>query len=339
MLEMKVGDKNIVLCNLYAPTQDQGFRQEKQNAFLDTVRCKLTPYQDTDVSVVLGGDMNTYLDPALDKQHSQNVNIPKTEYACKVTEMCADFNLVDCWRIMNPNSKRYTWRQPNPLRQSRLDYWLISSCMFNAVLDSDIQPSYKSDHSLITLDMSCGLASPRGPGMWKFNVSLLRDTEYVLKFNDWLAEFKDTYNNIDNKALKWDLIKCDIRRETIYYCKHRAKERRQLLTSLSNSIMKLERNLANNPDEDTLQEYQVTKQELEHLVTQDAQGAAFRTKVDHMEFNENNSRYFAKLEKANYAKKYINELLVGDEQITEPTEILKEQANFYKTLYSSKAVD
>ena len=60
MLEMKLGDKNILLCNLYAPTEDHGVRQNKQNTFLDTVRSKLTHYQDSDVSVVLGGDMNTY---------------------------------------------------------------------------------------------------------------------------------------------------------------------------------------------------------------------------------------------------------------------------------------
>ena len=35
-------------------------------------------------------------------------------------------NLVDPWRLQNPTLRRYTWRQPTPLKQSRLDFFLIS---------------------------------------------------------------------------------------------------------------------------------------------------------------------------------------------------------------------
>lgn len=73
--------------------------------------------------------------------------------------------------------------------------------MFNTIDDCDIQPSYKSDHSLITSDIKVGTETERGPGMWKFNVSLLKVVDYVQKVNTRLEELKRDYVNLENKAL------------------------------------------------------------------------------------------------------------------------------------------
>jgi hypothetical protein len=35
-------------------------------------------------------------------------------------------DLNDPWRKLHPFIKRYTWRQPTPLKQARLDFFLIS---------------------------------------------------------------------------------------------------------------------------------------------------------------------------------------------------------------------
>lgn len=198
---------------------------------------------------------------------------------------------------MNSETMRYTWRQPNPIRQSRLDYWLISTNLLSLIYDCAIQPSYKSDHSLITLDMKSEGTSLRGPGMWKFNVSLLKNRDYVENFNIWLTQFKNDYENIDDKAVKWDLIKCDLRRETISFCKREAKKRKETLAALSKSLVRLESELVDNPTTDIMQEYQVTKEDIENIITLETQGLAFRARVDHVEFNEQNSSYFVNLEK------------------------------------------
>ena len=47
-------------------------------------------------------------------------------------------------------------------------------------------------------------------------------------------------------------------------------------------------------------------------------------------------RYFLNLEKRNYNQKVINKLKVGENIITDPTEILAEEARFYSNLYTSK---
>lgn len=133
----------------------------------------------------------------------------KTAFANEI--LSDEFNLLDCWRILNPDLKRYTWRQSNPIRQSIIDYWLISRSMFNMIDDCDIQPSYKSVRSLITLDIKVGTETEQGPGMLKFNMSMLKYVDYVQKVNTWL-ELKCDYVNMENKALTWELSKCQIRR-------------------------------------------------------------------------------------------------------------------------------
>ncbi|CAH3135752.1 unnamed protein product, partial [Porites lobata] len=37
-----------------------------------------------------------------------------------------DLNLIDVWRIQNPEQRRFTWRQKNPEIQCRLDFFLVS---------------------------------------------------------------------------------------------------------------------------------------------------------------------------------------------------------------------
>ena len=36
------------------------------------------------------------------------------------------YDLIDIWRVRNPDRKLFSWKQKNPLVQRRLDSWLIS---------------------------------------------------------------------------------------------------------------------------------------------------------------------------------------------------------------------
>ena len=67
----------------------------------------------------------------------------------------------------------------------------------------------------------------RGPGFWKFNTSLLRDEVYIDVIRNLIENLKTDYTDVEDSALKWDLIKCDIRQFTIDYSKTQSKIRRQ----------------------------------------------------------------------------------------------------------------
>ena len=50
-----------------------------------------------------------------------------------INELKSKLGLVDPWRIFNPEKYQYTWRQSNPLKQSRLDYFLVSEEVMSLV--------------------------------------------------------------------------------------------------------------------------------------------------------------------------------------------------------------
>ena len=64
------------------------------------------------------------------------------------------------------------------------------------------------------------------------------------------------------------------------------------------------------------------------------EGIITRAKVRWFEEGEKSTKYFLNLEKRNYIRKSVNKLVINNTIITDPREILKEQRNFYKTLYS-----
>ena len=94
-----------------------------------------------------------------------------------------DLQLIDYYRVLNPDRKAYTWRKKNPLKQGRLDFFLISHSLSNLVENCTIKPGYRSDHSIVLLELKFNPFN-RGHSLWKFNNNLLTDKEYVLKVKE-----------------------------------------------------------------------------------------------------------------------------------------------------------
>ena len=95
----------------------------------------------------------------------------KREVATKIQELILDLNLLDIWRIRNPDKRRYTWKQKKPVVQGRLDYWLISDDFQDDVDSADIILSIKTDDAAIVLYMNSIEKQPPGPSYWNFNSS------------------------------------------------------------------------------------------------------------------------------------------------------------------------
>ena len=137
-------------------------------------------YNNVEQNIVLGGDFNVALSTDLDC--SGGNPIKKDSLSC-IQNICCNFDLVDIWRARNPGCKRLTWRQKIPFIQRRLDYWLISDSYQEEVEIVDIIPSINSDHSAIVLHFDSIEKQKFGPSYWKFNASLLNDSEFMLTIN------------------------------------------------------------------------------------------------------------------------------------------------------------
>ena len=73
-------------------------------------------------NVIICGDWNLILDFEKDCYNYLHINNPRARNM--VLSLMEEENFVDVWRLMNENTKKYTWRRLNPTKkQARLDYF------------------------------------------------------------------------------------------------------------------------------------------------------------------------------------------------------------------------
>ena len=91
----------------------------------------------------MGGDFNLVLEVDKDKKGG----LAKTHK--KSPEVIADFvenlELIDAWRVLNPEISRFTWRQKKPEVHCRLDFFFVNQTTFCNTVSADIVPGYKTE--------------------------------------------------------------------------------------------------------------------------------------------------------------------------------------------------
>ena len=326
LLDVQLAEKRVLLCNIYAPN-------ENSPDFFESIAIILENQETTEI--ILGGDMNCVLDPHLDKMGGQRHC--HQHVRGEIQRCMEEFDLNDVWRMRNRYVRRYTWRQPRPLIQCRLDYFLVSTSLLGLIEKEEIKPGFKTDHSIISLNLQFA-SEKRGTGFWKFNASLLLDTDYCNLIKEAIAQSREINAETDPQ-LMWDTIKCAIRTETIQYSRKKQKQSREKLVNLQNNLDHLEQMLNTSTtvnDSDLLEDITQTKNKIEEIYDKRLNGIKLRSKARWVEEGEKSSRYFMNLEKRNYERKIMNRLATSDgRMILEPGEIRKEQANFYQNLYKS----
>ena len=151
-----------------------------------------------------------------------------------------EHDLSDIWRIKNPDKRRYTWHSSKkPHISSRLDYFSISSCLTNRTTSCKIKAGYRTDHSAVVTCIQIE-QQIKGPGVFKFNNSLLLDIEYQNLTRKSIDEIA-TINKESNAKTLWEIIKGTIRNETIKYASKKKKQETEKEKQLQADIERLEK--------------------------------------------------------------------------------------------------
>ena len=88
--------------------------------------------------------------------------------------MINELNFLDIYRLLRPNVTGFTWRKRNRIKHKRLDFFLISDVMTDIIKTCNIDVAYRSDYSMIELELFLNKFTV-GKGIWKFNNSLLKN--------------------------------------------------------------------------------------------------------------------------------------------------------------------
>ena len=168
--------------------------------FFDNISDIINEFDNSRVLIV--GDYNLVINPQMDYHNYLHVNNPRARN--KVLELMETCQLTDVYRELHPDDRIYTWRKANPIKQARLDFFLISEPIVLDVKQADILSSYRSDHSPVSLSIRLN-EFQHGKGLWKFNNSLLEDEIYLDQIKSVIVDTKSQYavltydrNNLDN---------------------------------------------------------------------------------------------------------------------------------------------
>ena len=337
LCDLKTNGKSITLTNIYAPNEDDP-------AFFKNLLDHLQDFEGDEI--IIGGDFNLVLDVEKDKKGG----LPKTHHNAQNTilEICDNLDLVDAWRILNPEEKRYTWRQTQPTVHCRLDFFLTSQSLLGNIISANILPGFKTDHSMITLNISLH-SNPRGPGFWKLNTSLLADRDYIDLIRLTIHETQNEYENDEsiNPALLWDMIKLKTREKSLSFAAAKKRKTLQKQHELEEKIALLEKELeqlaavSKTQKTNKTEQLELFKSELEEIIKVRTQGAILRCKIKWYNEGEKNTKYFLNLEKRHFKLSTISQLKITDQEfVTSDKEIVAECETFYKkTLHIPKKCD
>ena len=338
-LNISYENNSFILGNIYAPNSDKP-------DFFKNVFDKMKSFDNVHIFIICG-DFNLVLDPSIDYENYKYNNHNEKSRKFLITQI-NDNQLVDPFRHLHGAIRKYTWKMLSPLQKGRLDFFLIDQNLLSFVRNCDIDISYRSDHSIIVLELQFS-KQEHGKGFWKFNNSLLKDKEYVdcinKKIDSVILQYcLPVYNtenvlNIDKSQLQFiiddqlflETLLMEIRGETISFSTYKAKTKCIREDSIKKEISYIENNL-NETNKDRLSSLQL---ELETLRKERLNGSFIRSRSNWIDNREKVTNYFCNLEKQHVASKTMHYIEKEDGiHIFDQKEILKETKQFYENLYT-----
>ena len=104
--------------------------------------------------------------------------------------MCEELDLIDILRKKKPNAKLFTYESKPLKMKSRINYFL--SHLVSLV---NVQVSIAPYHRAVILNVNL-TSNKRGPGLWKFNNSLLLDDEFVSLIETSYSAISENFVNL-----------------------------------------------------------------------------------------------------------------------------------------------
>ena len=207
IISCEIQGMSCILANTYAPN-----KEKEQVIFFTEINNIISSINEDNVSVLWGGDFNYCMST---KDTDGGNYTPKQRTNAIMNIIMEELELCDIWRIQNINVHQYTWRTSNPLVQRRLDFYLISKNLQSAVSKVDIICAPFSDHSAVVLSINTSGNSAYGPSHWRFNTSILENTEYCNNIRNMYGGWKTEYQNREDFKRLWEFLKFKIREYTI----------------------------------------------------------------------------------------------------------------------------
>ena len=320
-LLVQLNSSKFNLVNIYAPN---GVSDRK--AFFEQLHHHFLSQGD----YIIAGDFNC-VDRAIDKFHSNDFH--SSDKTC-LAALKTDFSLVDVYRKLNPHGISFTWSNSSNSQASRLDRFFISQTLLNGVRSNVVLPCTFSDHEFVCLDFASDSISNRRCAVWKFNTSLLSDSDFRDQISGLILAQKSKIAFFPTLGDWWDNLKDLIRKSCIAFSARKRRAINYSRNTLTNQLIRAKRAFHAGLSRDD-SEIKSLEGALSSLVLQEAEGAKIRSRAQWIEEGEKPTRFFFRLENKRAAKNSFDSLLdVDGIEKTSQTDIENILTTFYKDLFT-----
>lgn len=174
---------------------------------------------------IMAGDFNAVPNPTID---SSGKALPSDRIvSASLTNLGKDADLFDVWRLLNPDSRDYTFYSHPHKSYSRIDAFWVTQDVLSNVWTSEIKNMIYSNHCPLILTFGSTLDHIR-PFRWKLNNSLLQNESLVELIN------KDTNSeSVESFATTWEAYKVTCRGWLISFASNQKKIRAKKLQNQS----------------------------------------------------------------------------------------------------------
>ncbi len=269
----------VLLVNVYAPNWDDV-------TFIKKLLSSLTNL-DTH-KLIFGGDLYTVINPTLDRSSSKHTAISKM--ARSLSYFMEDNGCIDPWRFLNPSLKSFSFFSHAHQTYSRIDYFFIDKSFLNHVSSVDYLPIVISDHAPVQMDVHFTF-HPKSRPQWRLCPLLLADTGFCEKISssiDFFIATNKTESTSD--SLLWETLKAFLRGEIISFTSYKNKKTQEKLQTLTDSIKKIDLQLALNPCPELCKKRLNLHSKLNLLSTRNAEELLLKTRGLVYEYDDKCSR-------------------------------------------------
>ena len=291
----------------------------------------LDPYFFPNSRLLLAGDLNCY-DGSLDKMGGS------TSIDARLSDFKSVHFLRDAWRLKHPRDRQFTWFNSDFSIASRLDSFLISRYLCDEVVSCEIRPCVYFDHDFVYLDLDLH-TDVWGPGVWKFNNSLLQEDAFCASISDLIDSFLLSRSTFSSDLIMWDNLKYEIKRFSIQYSREKWRQLSRERVSAINRLSFLKRRLAAGCSsvKPAIFELELF---LKQLFDRQLEGSKIRSRAKWLEEGETPSKFFLRQENERHAKAFVSSIFNSSgAEVSSLPEIMEAHRAFYTDLFSREHID
>ena len=167
-----------------------------------------------------------------------------------------------------------------------------------------IHPCCFSDHDLVELVIDFSHFSPQGPGLWKFNNSLLADTDFCDHISSRISDLSNCTLRFPSFKDWWEFFKLCLKEECVDFAKRKRTELNHEKVSLTNRLIRCKQLLVNG-DISASAEIVALEARLLALFHLEIEGVKTRSRAQWIEEGEKPTRYFFQLERERVEKNRV----------------------------------